>query len=277
MYLHTLARNLVPTALILAAMCICGRQVSAADHETKTKAESATERFRTFLDAKLLKEMRDLGITTGKPDYRIVTTDDLNSDGVPDYIVFDKSPGACGSGGCPYEIYVTKRNEYEEIDAAELFGKSSVFVRQSHEAWKEIFTSDGGSLSSYPVYHRNVYDTVKKSYVEVESWFCGGLDFDACTAPVLFCSIDGSELDVRETGHVYRAPYDEPVTLAGVGGNLASLPTPVPREFGYFSGQTTDGKWFMVIYKFSGALYVKRPDVTGQLPLPRSPCELDQQ
>lgn len=234
-----------------------------------------TERFRNFLDAKLTTSLSEQGFTNGKPSYSIVVTDDLNGDDVPDYIVFNKTAGFCGSGGCSYEIYVTKNNTFEEIDAPSLFGKSSVFVRQSHEAWKEIFTSDGGTNLGYPAYHRNVYDTAQKRYVEIESWFCGGLDFDVCTVPTLFCSVGDANVRVRDNASVFRAPYDESVTLAGSGSELASKPIRSPGEFNYIVGQTSDGRWFMSIYKFSGPLYVRKADVIGNPPLPRSPCELN--
>ena len=237
---------------------------------------NATERFRHFLDQRLSAELREEGFEGARPDYRIVVTDDLNGDGIPDYIIFNQTAGSCGSGGCSYEIFITRpRGVYENIDENGLFGKSSVFVRQSHGNWKDIYTVDYGTLGSYAVYNRNVYDVRKKAYVEIESRFCGGLDFDVCSSPLLFCTIDANGIDMRSGAMVYRAPYDESVTIAGNNNEAARQPIAAPDELHGIKGQSADGKWFMVGYKFSGTLYARRSDMTGPLPLPRAPCDLE--
>jgi hypothetical protein len=245
----------------------------ASSPQVATDLTTATTRFRHFLDVSIAKALAEDGDKDAKPDYRIVATDDLNGDGMPDFIIFNETLHSCGSGGCSYEVYVATKNGYAEIEAPELFAKSSVLVRQSHGPWKDIFTTDNGDFSSYPAYHRNIYDVAKSSYVEVESWFCGSLNFEYCSNPILFCSVDGTNLNIHDNAPVFRAPYDEKFLASDAEQSLNSTPLTPDQEPGYITGETSDGRWFLVLSKSSGPHYVRSADVSGDLPAPRSPCE----
>jgi hypothetical protein len=236
-----------------------------------------TARFRTFYDAKLKQALSELEPnTTQKPEYRIAVADDLNSDGVTDFIVFNNTFGFCGSGGCHHEIYLgTRSGAFDQIESPSLFGKASVWARDASGPWKDVFSSDPATSSGADaVYNRNAYEAATNSYEQVESWYCGGLYFEYCDKPLIFCPhlvSDGSTVEVTPGATVFRAPQ-------GLGGmqepttSKAPAQIEAPDEFSWIQGVTPDGQWFMVNFKFSGIFYARRADMSGALPAPRKSC-----
>jgi hypothetical protein len=85
-------------------------------------------------------------VSPGAPDYFLdVALTDLNGDGTNEAIVFEDSPGLCGTGGCELDIYQKKGTAWNKVFTGLVqgdVGLSNVYVNGYQELY---LTVDNGS------------------------------------------------------------------------------------------------------------------------------------
>jgi len=234
---------------------------------TYSSISMQSPRFKKFYEKEItafFEEDDEYVPRAGDINYSILAADDLNSDGVIDFITLNQSRGFCGSSGCAQEVYIGEKfGEFEQLEFNGA-GGNSLTLQNSEGIWKDIFTTDSASLTSYAVHNRHIYVESMNAYHPFESWFCQNVNFEYCSDPIVFCAHGlADDVEPRIGAPAYVTP--DPVS---------STPPQTPEGFSWAQAATLDGSWFMVHYKFIGVLYVRREDMTGTLPSMRLSCTM---
>jgi hypothetical protein len=220
-------------------------------------------------------ELTQAGDHNSTPKYTIVSQTDLNGDGLPDYIVLNQTYLYCGSGGCSYQVYLNNGGgKFTQIQAPDIQQAVGLMVRDGDGRWKDIIAENGGQVTSYTTYTVNSFEGVDGSYTPRKVIFCGGIAFDYCSNPVVFCPLSGTDFRLADDANVYNSPFDEPGAKLTPSANNPDngVPRRAPDGFHWVAGETEDGTWFLVNFKFVGGLYVRRADIRDAPP-PPSPCK----
>ncbi len=233
---------------------------------TYSSVSFQTARFKEFYEKEITAFFEDYVESARAEDisYTILAADDLNSDGVIDFITLNQSTGFCGSSGCAQEAYIGNAfGDFEQLEYNSA-GGNSLTLRNSEGSWKDIFTTDSATLTSYAVHHRHTYAESLNAYHPLESWFCQDINFEYCRDPLVFCAHGlPDDVEPRLDAAVYRTPDLRDSSLRQT-----------PEGFSWAQAASLDGSWFMVHYKFDGVLYVRREDMTGKLPSKRLSCAM---
>ncbi|MEB3369688.1 toll/interleukin-1 receptor domain-containing protein [Saccharopolyspora mangrovi] len=111
------------------------------------------------------------------PSVLIARTDDLNGDGLIDYVVQNHSPRFCGSAGCQMTVHVTKSpGDYREVLSA--LGDTTPRVRTAADGRAQIIITEL-QVEREPVY--SVYSLQGDRAVLNGYEFCDGAYFEYCT------------------------------------------------------------------------------------------------
>ena len=110
------------------------------------------------------------------PSVVIVRTDDLDEDGLIDYVVQNNLPQFCGSGGCVMSVYVTRApGDYHEV--LSVLGDTSPRVRDAAGGGKQIIITEL-QVDGEPVY--SVYELRGDRALLTSYEFCDGVYFEYC-------------------------------------------------------------------------------------------------
>lgn len=197
--------------------------------------------FETFLRGELTSKTQN-----GVPDlakagvhYEILRGDDLNHDGLLDYVVYDNSPASCGSGGCSLLVYLTTEpGRY--VQALELLGGSSPRLRNRQGESDEIVMTDFYA-SREPLY--TVYELAGDTYKMSHFEFCDGTAFESCDPAVFEPTGGPSNPSVVPGAKIYERPSSRsrPATIGAGDSQTAESGWP-PTVI----GEGPDGSWFLV-------------------------------
>lgn len=221
-----------------------------------------TDAFHRFITAEVralaLKE--DPGFRVEDLDIEILRTDDLNGDNLLDFIVINRTPGFCGSGGCITAVYLAEElGRYREVLG--MLCSSTPRTRASRTGWfAEILASDL-FIDGEMVY--SVYRWTGREYKLSHYEFCSGVLPEYCTDPVVIDPLDSdaaerlailSDASLRafpaEDAPCIR-PLNEPdfvMETAGIRGVLA------------------DGSWYLVSVWKGRSAFVSRTQVQSRNP-----------
>jgi hypothetical protein len=259
-------RRIAAASTAIGVVALVATLAYVAWDMTYSSVSFQTARFEEFYEKEITAFFED-DVESARADvisYTILAADDLNSDGVIDFITLNQSTGFCGSSGCAQEAYIGNAfGDFEQLEYNSA-GGNSLSLRNSDGSWKDIFTTDSATLTSYAVHYRHTYVESLNAYHPLESWFCQDINFEYCRDPLVFCAHGlPDDVEPRLDAPVYRKP------------DPRGSPLPqTPEGFSWAQAASADGSWFMVHYKFDGVLYVRREDMTGTLPTKRLSCSI---
>jgi hypothetical protein len=223
---------------LIAAFGILVSQQQATERLSPERQRTA---FEAFLVDELATQNRqfDHGSAASDVRYEILRGDDLNRDGLLDYVVSNQTPAACGSGGCSFEVYLTEApGRY--TNALQLLGASTPRLRDRHDGSAEIITTDY-YVSREPLY--SVYRLEGNAYELAQYEYCDGVIFEMCEPTVIMPVGRPTTLKVTPGTTVLQRPSADsgPATI-GAGDSSSDLSDYDPSVIGVLANR----QWYLV-------------------------------
>lgn len=241
--------TLTATASALALAAVVGLVVYFQDQVDAARPEEQLARFYDYMVAEYSTPLGD-----GEEDpfasteesiregLRVIAADDLNRDGMIDYIAILEDLGYCGSAGCLTAVYIQTADGFREV--AGNSGLGAIVIRDEEiNGYKTFSAQIGVTTTATPVYGR--YAWTGDDYAIDRYEYCGNVMATFCD-PTLFTPIylqPESEIDRLQA--LTEGPgedFIEPETIPGE--------TPPRYEDGVAYGDlvavSEDGAWLMI-------------------------------
>ncbi|MEV0730468.1 hypothetical protein [Polymorphospora sp. NPDC050346] len=224
--------------------------MSAEEQLSQAQQQKAFEEWYT---ARYLNAARSWGGELDDLDFQVLVIDDLNDDTLIDFVVVDRTPGYCGSGGCWTTTYLTRSlGNYDDVamfGSADAMPGAMVATRPGRDGFKEIIATEQ-FVSHEPLY--SVYVMGREGYTHSHWEYCGGNAFEMCEPVEIAPLQPGHGLEVAP-GTVVRERPDhgaQSITVgSGEGVPYSGVEHPHPPV-----GVLLDGEWYLLdVWKgFSG-------------------------
>ncbi|MDF5753108.1 toll/interleukin-1 receptor domain-containing protein [Spongiactinospora sp. TRM90649] len=212
------------TALALTVAGVVGVALWQRDLAQERSPDRQTAIFRDWY-------ARDHGVSPTDPQVRISRIDDLNDDGLLDYIMDNGALGFCGSGGCGMDVYLTK-SPGRYVSVLSLLGDTTPRVRTGRDGRKEIVVTQM-TVDREPLY--SVYTLHGEKYELRGYEFCDGLFFERCEPTFI--------QDLRYQDGFAVAPDASPVQRPQAGARPIEDLRAVSLQV---AGVLPGGRWYLV-------------------------------
>lgn len=163
-------------------------------HSSPLSFEKQMDEFYAFL--KRANNIDDLD-KDGR-GLEILVKDDLNNDGLIDFIVFDKRQGFCGSGGCTMYVYVRSENN-DYLNVLELLGHTTPRVEPRKIGKYNTISTLYYRSGDLPIW--SIFKWEAKRYRASHYKFCGTVALEYCnddSEDTVFISTDAVEGSDKE-------------------------------------------------------------------------------
>ena len=168
--------------------------------------------FEEFYKNTIQTQLNDAGDKVSKPNFQILSSDDLNKDGRLDFIVQNSTPGFCGSRGCRAEIYESSGAEYNRIGDI-ILTDSPRSLPTTDSDYNEIISERWQNQKGDPLIHKYTYDENRNEYVLKEYLYCGLTLFEYCNEPLTFRALTQDELGNYSFDSKVIWYYDAPPSM----------------------------------------------------------------
>ncbi len=230
-------------AVSVAVALIVWRQQTAADLKRPDRQQEA---FRQWLTSEIVED------ETPEPSVKlsILLAEDLDRNGWLDFAVVNSTSGYCGSGGCGFDVYLTRSpGDYSSV--LSLLGGSTPRSRaQPPDPYLQFVVTDL-TVGSEPLY--TVYRLIDGKYRLAQYEFCDGVFYEYCADPAVIVPLP-KRLAVRPNATYRVAPREDASEVTGVEGPQAGSP-------GGAVAEVAGGQWFLAEIWKGRSAFVARRDV----------------